>query len=327
MSELTDKQILDWIGSHYPVGRKTLSRELGIPEGRARSLLVVFNKQAEMKGIEIKKLDPKKAVEDFLQEKGMNWQQVQDLLTQKTYPVMQIRTGSKREFSFGISSDLHYCDKACAVDEIADFYDQCSKAGCEFMVNAGDITAGNNVYKGQYNDLAVFGYSDQLNYIEKTLPKLANGGKTYLISGNHDLSFKQNNGAHFISALSERRPDLVDCGDYDGSIEVNGIKIGLHHGGGGNAYAISYKLQKAIELIGSDQKPQIYVLGHYHASLYTFMRNIHCFLPGCFQKPNDLSVRFNLPNTIGGWIVHLVIDNDRQNTISKIVTEYVAYYR
>jgi predicted phosphodiesterase len=107
---------------------------------------------------------------------------------------------------------------------------------------------------------------------------------------------------------------------------LNGVRIGLHHGVGGPAYAESYKLQKYLEKIGGGQKPQIYILGQYHSALSMFCRNVFAFMPGCFQRPTDLSVRLGLPNTVGGWIVELEVENDKHHTIQTIKSEYVAYY-
>jgi predicted phosphodiesterase len=97
-------------------------------------------------------------------------------------------------------------------------------------------------------------------------------------------------------------------------LEINGID------------AISYKLQKFVEKIGAGQKPQIYILGHYHAVLYMFYRNIHCFMPGCWQKPNNFSVRRGLPNMLGGWIVELEVADDKFSTITRITPRFVPYY-
>jgi hypothetical protein len=57
-----------------------------------------------------------------------------------------------------------------------------------------------------------------------------------------------------------------------------------------------------------------------------FYRNIHAFLPGCFQLPNDFSVRKGLPNMISGWRVELEVADDKMNTIRSIKETNVAYY-
>lgn len=126
--------------------------------------------------------------------------------------------------------------------------------------------------------------------------------------------------------IAQARADLVYLGLYDATVTLNGVSIGLHHGDGGNAYAISYKLQKFVEKIGAGQKPQIYVLGHYHDALYMFYRNIHCFLPGCWQRPNDFSVRKGFPNMLGGWFVDMEVADDEHNSITDLTMKFIPFY-
>jgi predicted phosphodiesterase len=229
-----------------------------------------------------------------------------------------------KKYKLGIVSDTHLCDKTCALDELHSFYKRCEKEGITEIVHAGDLTSGVGIYRSQANDLTAWGFEDQLAFCAENYPRFK--GKTYFVSGNHDAGFRTEAGANFGKHLSMEREDLVYLGDWDATITLNGVRVGLHHGSGGASYALSYKLQRLVQNIGGGQKPQIYICGHWHASLYMFYRNIHCFLPGCFQKANDLSVRLGLPNTVGGWIVELEVGSDKRHTIHSIKTEYVAYY-
>lgn len=261
----------------------------------------------------------------LLKAKGMTARDLERLLQPKPVKVKVLQPLKTKRYKFGIVSDTHLCDKSCALSELHAFYKRCEKEGIKEVVNAGDIVAGSGrVYPGQTNDLVVFGFDDQLDYVAEQYPKF--NGKTYFINGNHDMSYRIDSGANFGVALSQKREDLVFLGDYDATVVLNGIKIGLHHGAGGASYATSYKLQKYIEKIGGGQKPQIYVLGHYHTTLSMFYRNIYAFLPGCFQKPNDFSVRLGLPNTVGGWIIEVEVADDRFHTIVSLKSQYIAYY-
>lgn len=228
-------------------------------------------------------------------------------------------------YKFAVVSDTHLVDKACALSELHHFYQKCKNEGVTEIVHAGDLLAGQGVYPGQLNDLLCFGADAHLNYAYENYPFVPEI-KTYCISGNHDFDYHKSGGINILEHLSQRRADIIYLGIYDATVVLNGIKIGLHHGAGGPAYAESYKIQKYIEKVGGGQKPQIYVLGHYHGSFYMFYRNIHALLPGCWQKPNDFSVRHGFPNMIGGWIIDLSVANDRHSTITDISTKFVAFY-
>lgn len=318
-----NQKVIDYIRDNPQVGRKKLSELFGITESTARYLKVAalgILEQNESNSI------TERDVARFLKKRGLSIDAVINILTPQKYSQKVIGDKYVKEFSIGIIGDTHLCDKACAMDELYDYYDKCKKAGVEHIVHAGDLTAGINVYKGMEYDLSVHGFADQLKYIEEYYPKVE-GITTHVISGNHDLSFKQTAGANIVEEVSNRREDIKWIGDYDATILINGVSIGLHHGAGGSAaYSISYRLQKYIEKIGAGQKPQIYVLGHYHAAMTMFYRNLHCFLPGCWQKPNDFSVRLGLPNMICGYISHLKIENDEHRSIRSISNELISYY-
>lgn len=67
----------------------------------------------------------------------------------------------------------------------------------------------------------------------------------------------------------------------------------------------SYKLQKYLESINPHNAPDIYVLGHFHSSLYMCYKGINAFMPWSWQWPTNLSKRFKLWNNVWGWIVEI----------------------
>lgn len=263
--------------------------------------------------------------ENLLARKGVSYEELKSLLKnrRKTVKVSQPRVS--KSYRFAIVSDTHLCDKGCAIEELHQFYHMCKEQGIKDIVHAGDIVAGMNVYKGQVNDLVAFGLDAQVKYVVKQYPQIE-GITTYFITGNHCESFQTHAGADVGELISERRPDLKYLGLHDAQVVLNGVSIGLHHGAKGVPYAVSYHMQKYVEKIGAGQKPQIYVLGHYHSSFYMFYRGIHCFLPGCWQRANAFSVRLGLPECIGGWIIDLQIEDDKRNTIRSINQKFVAFY-
>lgn len=274
----------------------------------------------------MKKRDSQKAIE-LLENKGLTFKQLQEMLEVRTTKNPTIIRGRRtKRFKLGVVSDTHLVDKGCALSELHRFYELCKKSGVRDVVHAGDMFTGlGSVYKGQINDLVCFGFDDHMKYVVENYPNVK-GVHTYFIGGNHDEDYKKVAGIDIGRALADKRADLTYLGLYDATIVLNGVSIGLHHGDGGNAYAISYKLQKFIEKIGAGQKPQIYILGHYHGSFYMFYRNIHAFLPGCWQKPNDFSVRAGFPNMIGGYILDMDVADDERHSITEMRITYVPFY-
>lgn len=266
-----------------------------------------------------------KQIQKLIEAKGLTARQIEELLKMKAPSIKVIKPRKTARYKFAVIADTHLVDKVCAISELYDFYARCAKMGITEIVHAGDLMHGINVYRGQINDLLCFGFQDHLDFAIRHYPQLG-GITTYFIGGNHCESYVTHCGADILSFISKARPDMVYLGMYDATVILNGVSIGLHHGAHGVPYSISYHLQKYVEKIGAGQKPQIYVLGHYHSSLYMFYRNIHCFLPGCWQRPNNYSVRRGLPNLLGGWVIELEVANDRQHSITEISQRFIPYY-
>jgi len=230
--------------------------------------------------------------------------------------------GDKWHLKFALLADTHLGNKQSAKRELADFYKKAWEEGVEAFIHCGDLVDGTgNVFKGQVYELENVGYDEQLKATVNDYPYYWDI-KTYVIGGNHDESFLKENGANIIKNIANLRDDIIDMGFYDARIKLNGVDINAHHGGKSQAYAKSYHAQKLIENIDPRNQPDIFASGHWHDALYMAYRNIHTFLPGAFLKQNLLAKRFNLGNTIGGWIVEVDIKDDGTSTIQMKFIEY-----
>ena len=196
--------------------------------------------------------------------------------------------------------------------------------GITNVLHGGDMLDGTgHVYKWHLNELMVYGYDDAIKYTAENYPKRP-WMTTYYIKGNHDEDFVKHGGADIGIGISALRDDMKDLWWYDANIIINGIKFGVHHAWGWMSYARSYRLQKYVENLTGDMKPQVYILGHLHSYIYMALRNIHCMLPACFQKPNNMSKRFGLDNIVWGSIIE--IKKTKDNQIRSFTPTFTQYY-
>lgn len=214
--------------------------------------------------------------------------------------------GEKWYLKFWLISDTHYGNKMCAKDEIGEFMDKAKDDWAECFIHCWDLVDWDNVYTGQIYELDKLWFDAQLQEIVKEYPDV--WLDTYLCQGNHDESFLKKTGWDIGKAISMIRKDIINLGFYDARIKLNGVDINAHHWGGNMSYARSYKPQKLMETINPKDQPHIFAAGHWHTALYMFYRKIHWFLPWAFLKENLLAKRFNLDNTIGGWVIEVEID-------------------
>lgn len=79
-------------------------------------------------------------------------------------------------------------------------------------------------------------------------------------------------------------------------------------------------MKKYLESSPVEWQPDIFALGHYHTALYDLHRWIHGFMPWAFLKENLLAKRFNLDNTIWGWIIEM---DKNENGEDRINMEFI----
>lgn len=251
--------------------------------------------------------------------------ELRDLLTHlqtTTAKSVEKVIGDKWHLKFALVSDTHLGNKQAAKSELSDFYKKAWDEWVEAFIHCGDLVDGTgNVYKGQMYELENVWYDEQLKATVNDYPYYWDI-KTYVVWWNHDESFLKENWANIIKNISHLRDDIIDMWFYDARIKLNGVDINAHHWGGNMSYAKSYKPQKLIENIDTRNQPDIFASGHWHDALYMAYRNIHSFLPWAFLKQNLLAKRFNLGNTIWGWIVEVDIKEDGSSEIQMKFIQY-----
>jgi hypothetical protein len=75
------------------------------------------------------------------------------------------------------------------------------------------------------------------------------------------------------------------------------------HGGGGTAYALSYKPQKIVESFQGGEKPNILLIGHYHKFSHDYIRDVHTIQMGCTQDLTPFMLSKHIQAHVGGGII------------------------
>ena len=192
------------------------------------------------------------------------------------------------------------------------------------VIHTGDITDGLKMRVGHEYELYEVWADDMRDDVIKNYPKRKDI-TTYFISGNHDASIYKQVGYDICSAISQARPDLKYLGRDCALINLTPkCTLELRHPWDGTAYALSYKIQKMIEAMESDSKPNILAVGHYHKAEYLFYRNVHALQTGCFQGQTPFTRGKGISVHIGGWIVTIRVDEE--GTIQGFAPEFVPFY-
>ncbi len=126
-----------------------------------------------------------------------------------------------------------------------------------------------------------------------------------------------------MGEIAARRPDIEPLGRRGAYLFLKNekVKAYLQHPDGGTAYALSYKPQKFIEGFSSENKPQIFFIGHYHKVEQGFTRNVHYF-----QAQTPYMRAKGVPADLGGWIIEYDLEADGWS-LESVSTKFIPVYR
>ena len=225
---------------------------------------------------------------------------------------------------FAIIGDTQFGSKYAQLTYLHSFYDLCEREGIKNVYHTGDLTDGLKMRAGHEYELYTVSADDMRDDVIKNYPR-RDGIMTHFISGNHDASIYKHVGYDICAAIANGRPDMVYLGRDCAVINLTpNCTLELRHPWDGTAYALSYKIQKMIEAMESDSKPNILAVGHYHKAEYLFYRNVHALQTGCFQGQTPFTRGKGISVHLGGWLVTVRVDEN--GYIQGIAPEFVPYY-
>lgn len=245
--------------------------------------------------------------------------QKEHLITERD--VYQLPVGEQSKLL--LISDTHLGSKYDRLDILRYLYQRAADEGIDTVLHVGDLTDGcyPNRSNHQY-ELRAHGADEQLDYVVNKYP-CQDGVKTFFIAGNHDYTHIRNDGFDIGKAVAKERSDMIYLGQDVADVKYGKTRIRLFHGSKGPSYARSYKLQKYVEQIPVEEKPQMCLMGHFHSSFYMKYSDIHCFqVPSTIdQTPYARSLGLN--NEKGAWLVDLT--TDKQGDIITLQPEFLDF--
>lgn len=225
---------------------------------------------------------------------------------------------------FGLMGDTQFGSKYAQITHLHNFYDQCEQRGITTVYHTGDLTDGLKMRPGHEYELYEISADGQCDDVIKNYPR-RKGITTHFITGNHDASLYKHVGFDVGRAIAKEREDMNYLGrDYAVVNLTPECTLELRHPWDGTSYAISYKIQKMIEAMESDSKPNILAVGHYHKMENIFYRNVHAFQTACFQSQTPFTRGKGISVYMGGWIVTVRVDEN--GYIQSIAPEFIPYY-
>ena len=244
--------------------------------------------------------------------------------------IQRIEAKDRELIRLGIIADTHLNSTAYQSEALHWLYDRFAAEGVSIVLHAGDLTAGERVYRGQLYEVERVGFERQRQFVVDEYP-LRPGIKTFLIGGNHDEDYLKHGGIDFVRAVERERSDFVHLGWYSAVALIGDLKVELWHGYGGGAYAVSYPTQKAIDAMSGGMKPDLLVVGHYHNVLELNHRNVYAIHPGSTEGPTLYTKRRRLQTKLGGFLVEVEMEPTDarpgyEHTVRAVKTQFFQFY-
>lgn len=226
----------------------------------------------------------------------------------------------KLDKNIGIIADTHLGSTTDSLRKLNLMYDEFEERKIKQVFHAGDLVDGERIYRGHSRHIKIHGFEAQANYAIRFYPE-RDGIKTYIISGNHDMSFYKDAGADIVKKICSYRKDLEFAGMYYARFRDDRIKLDLLHPSGSPTYAKSYPIQRWIR---NNEMPSTYpdllAVGHYHTHGYFTDHEIECILAGNFQRQNSYTLRKGYTGVIGGWAIGL---NRKRHKLGSLKLEWI----
>lgn len=236
----------------------------------------------------------------------------------------------EKVIKFLLISDTRLCSKFSQLSILNDLYKKAYDMGVRHVFHLGDIVEG--IYFGKYkkyNQTVLHHNPDtQAMYVKRNYPYIKDM-TTYFITGEHDLSFLKTKEREDVGeVIGQLREDLVylgqeSCMIYLESDHGKPIKIDLRHPLGNIAYTVSYKPQRIVDAMRSEERPDIMTFGHFLVH-DTFIHHDVLInqVPSCCATTPEMTNR-GTNNILGATILTLYLDN--KNRITKTERMFLNY--
>ncbi len=298
-----------------------LSRTINKPTGVSKEYIYTVMQSLRDKGFAVNIDEARKEV---ILDKS-------DLLKKGIQP-LELEPLYKHRIRIGVISDTHYASKYQQPTLINTAYTIFDEEKVDFVLHMGDMVDGIKMYRGQEQEIFLHSADEQANYAIEQYP-YRKAYKTYVVAGNHDLSFKKIAGYDIVKQICSQRDDLVYKGEIGAhTFRIKNLTFETLHPTGGIPYAKSYRIQKLIEAALGDViaqvrrtkdvsiLPQFMFVGHLHIANYTPHIGVDGFMVPCMQAQTPYLRAKGLQPELGIYIIDIRCDDEWN--VNRIVLDH-----
>lgn len=216
---------------------------------------------------------------------------------------------SLKHIKLCIVSDTHLCTTIQQLNLLNGVYKEAHRRGINTVLHCGDVIDGDftKIRPAQNYDLFRRGFDEQTDYVIDMYPKV-DGITTHFIEGSHDQTHVKNGGATPGLWIEKLRDDMKYLGTPEAIVEIDKVKIKMQHPGGGCARSLSYKPQIAIDEMETNEKPNMFLQGHFHKAYGCVYRNVYAYLVPSFMDQSGFMKMNNIRSIVGAYFMDIYAD-------------------
>lgn len=169
-----------------------------------------------------------------------------------------------RKFKIGFISEIRMGAKQSQISLLHWIYKEIfEKEDVDFVVVVGGLVIGRPT-PTLLPDALKTDPDKLVNYVVKHFPKTKKF-KTYIVSGRAELSWKDKDGFDIVSAICNKRDDLLKAGDLEKTFIVKGLRVKTMSPFDDNCpKSVSYGPQGIADKLKDDPLPNIFIIGGTH---------------------------------------------------------------
>lgn len=228
------------------------------------------------------------------------------------------------EFKFLALSDTRLCSHYQQMSILKEIYLRAFKEGALFALHLGDITEG--LHTNNYLKDTIFAHDtiSQKNYVVENYPFIE-GFNTYFIIGEHDVTHMKEENTNIGKLIASERKDLIYLGQKRAVVKAGNTNILMRHPKGKVAYTMSYKSQRHINAMRSEDKVNIVLNGHWCYMDEYVLRKINQYsIPSVVANTPEMDF-LDTPNTVGAYIITVKLDE--KGNFKKTTYRRICYYQ
>lgn len=234
-------------------------------------------------------------------------------------------TDETNKIKFLILSDLRLGSKFSQQSILNELYINAYNEGIRNVLIIGNITEG--LYSMENNMIETLiapSSISQIEYVTKHFPKLE-GMKTYFITGKKDKTHLVKNKIDIGKQISSKRNDLIYIGNGRCNIKVDNVNILATSRNTTKPYTQSYRTQKMIDAMRSEDKPDLILYGGLLQSEKFVYRDVKVItIPSVCASTWEMEDK-EYSNTVGAWLLEL--ETDKKGKLKTYKTCDNIYYQ